>query len=268
LIIKKSKKFILLLLGILIAVSFITGNNGEKITAYASNVPEASRSYIVSFNSQGGTMDGESLTVTEGSTYGTLPVPTKTNYVFKGWYTFPSAGTLITANKKVTIVGDHTLYAQWSGKNFDITLEFNGGGESKKVSVVYGTKFLKQLPIPVRSEYDFTGWYTKIKGGDKITASSIYKDKPPTKLYAQWKLKVLTITFVGFNDESYEMEVTCTKTFGTLPVPKREGYIFKGWYTWADYTDSEASPIKSTTLVSEKIPVLLFARWYVKPMDD
>lgn len=240
-------------------VFFIAAINGEKLTAKAA---EISKTYTVTFNPQGGTVNGESLSVTVGSAYGTLPVPTRTNYIFRGWYTFPSAGALINANKKVAIVGDHSLYAQWNGKEFDLTLDLNGGGDSKKVSVRYGTKYLRELPVPIRKEYVFTGWYTKIKGGDKITASSIYRDKPPTKLYAQWKLKVLTITFVGFNGESYEMDVTCTKTFGTLPVPKREGYTFKGWYTWADYTDSEAKPIISTSLVTEKSPVLLFARWY------
>lgn len=264
----KKKKHRIMLLGILLGVLFIAGNNANKITAYASSVPEAGKTYTVTFNAQGGTVSGESLTVAAESTYGTLPVPTKDNYVFRGWYTYPFAGVLINSSKKVAIVGNHTLYAQWGGKDFDITLDFNGGGESKKVSVVYGTKYLRKLPVPVRSDYVFTGWYTSPKGGDKITSASVYKDNPPTKLYAQWKLKVLKITFVSFNGESHDMEVTCTKTFGTLPVPKKEGYTFEGWYTWDDYTIAEAVPIISTSLVSDKTPTLLFARWFIKSADN
>lgn len=255
---RKYKRKLLLLLGIL-GMIFISGYLGEKISVKAAAV---NKTYTVTLNPQGGTVGNKSLTVTFGSPYGSLPTPIRTNYVFRGWYTFSSAGTLINANKKVEITGDHTLYAQWSGKDFDITLDYNGAGDSKLVSVRYGTKYLRQLPVPVRSDYVFTGWYTKKTGGEKITAVSVYKDKPPTKLYAQWKLKVLTITFVSFNGESYELEVTCTKTFGNLPVPKKEGYTFKGWYTWEDYTDSSASPIISTTLVNERTPLLLFARWY------
>ncbi len=254
----KKKLLFLFLLGILGMIS-LAGYTGENITAQAA---EVNKTYTVTFNPQGGTVDSNSVTVTFGSPYGSLPTPSRTNYVFRGWYTFPSAGTLINTNKKVEITGNHTLYAQWSGKDFDITLDYNGAGDSNKVSVRYGTKYLRQLPVPVRSNYVFTGWYTKKTGGDKITPVSVYKDKPPTKLYAQWKLKVLNITFVGFNGESYEMDATCTKTFGALPTPKREGYTFKGWYTWEDYSDSNALPIISTTLVTEKTPQLLFARWY------
>lgn len=223
---------------------------------------ETEKTYTVTLDPQGGTVKGESLPVTIGTTYGTLPVPTKTNYVFKGWYTFPSAGTLINANKKVTMAKDHTLYAHWSGKEFEISLDLNGGGDSKKATVGYGSKYLNQLPVPVRKEYEFTGWYTSKIGGDQITAGSVYQDNKLKKLYAQWKLKVLTVTLVGFNGESYELDVTCTKTFGPLPVPKREGYTFMGWYIWADYTDPSATPTKSTTKVSEKTPLKLFARWY------
>ncbi|MDF2869132.1 MAG: internalin-like protein [Anaerocolumna sp.] len=256
---RKNKIGIFMLLGILMGVFLIIESTCENIKVSAA---ETEKTYTVSLDPQGGTVNGESLPVTIGSTYGTLPVPTKTNYVFKGWYTFPSAGTLINANKKVTMAKDHTLYAHWSGKEFEIILDLNGGGDSKKAIVRYGSKYLNQLPAPVRKEYEFTGWYTSKSGGDQIKAGSVYQDNKLKKLYAQWKLKVLTVTFVGFNGESYELDVTCTKTFGTLPVPKREGYTFMGWYTWADYTDSSATPIKSTTKVSEKTPLKLFARWY------
>ncbi len=254
------KKIVTLMLSvILLGVFLIIRSTCGNITVSAA---ETVKTYTVSLDPQGGTVNGESLPVTIGNTYGTLPVPTKTNYVFKGWYTFPSAGTLIYADKKVIIAKDHTLYAHWSGKEFEITLDLNGGGDSKKATVRYGSKYLNQLPVPVRKEYEFTGWYTGKSGGDKITAASVYQDNKLKKLYAQWKLKVLKVTFVGFNGESYELDVTCTKAFGTLPVPKREGYTFKGWFTWADYSDSTATPIKSTTMVSEKTPLKLFARWY------
>ncbi len=256
---RKNKIGIFMLSGILLGILLIIGSTCENIIVSAA---ETEKTYTVSLDPRGGTVNGESLPVTIGSTYGTLPVPTKTNYVFKGWYTFPSAGILINANKKVTIAKDHTLYAHWSGKEFEIALDLNGGGDSKKAIVRYGSKYLNQLPVPIRKEYEFTGWYTSKSGGDKITAGSVYQDNKLKKLYAQWKLKVLKVTFIGFNGESYELDVTCTKTFGTLAVPKREGYIFMGWYTWADYTDSTATPIKSTTMGSEKTPLKLFARWY------
>ena len=69
--------------------------------------------YTVNFNSNGGTACN-SRSVTYGSTYGDLPVPSRTGYQFQGWYfdneTFNNRVTIET---KVTITSDVTLYAKW-----------------------------------------------------------------------------------------------------------------------------------------------------------
>lgn len=46
-------------------------------------------------------------------TYGNLPTLTRSGYTFSGCYTSTSGGTKITADSKVTITSDQTLYAQW-----------------------------------------------------------------------------------------------------------------------------------------------------------
>ncbi|MDR1442271.1 MAG: InlB B-repeat-containing protein, partial [Bifidobacteriaceae bacterium] len=43
---------------------------------------------------------------------GPLPTPTRTGYIFKGWYTTPTNGTQITTT--TTINNDTTLHAQWA----------------------------------------------------------------------------------------------------------------------------------------------------------
>lgn len=56
-----------------------------------------------------------------GQAYGYLPdkgnnnwpTPALSNLTFTGWYTSPVGGTKITAGTKVTIQGNHTLYARW-----------------------------------------------------------------------------------------------------------------------------------------------------------
>lgn len=224
---------------------------------------DSTKKIKVTFNPEGGTLSSTTKIVTIGSTYGPLPVPTKANYTFRGWYIFPSGGTMINAEKNVVIAKDHTLYAQWSGKDFTVTLDAAGGTlDTTKVTVRYGTKYLQQLPTPVKTNFEFSGWYTQKKDGIAITASSVYADNPPAKLYAVWAKKVLSVKFIAFNGENYEKDVTCGSTYGTLPTPKRDGYTFMGWFTWDDYTDSTASPIVSTTAVTEASPQTLFARWY------
>jgi hypothetical protein len=53
---------------------------------------------------------GAQKTVSSGSTYGDLPVPTLGNTPFLGWYNAPTGGTQITADSPYTT---GTLYAHW-----------------------------------------------------------------------------------------------------------------------------------------------------------
>ncbi len=55
----------------------------------------------------------ETVAVTKGQAYGTLPSPGRKGYAFDGWYTSASSGMKITANSIVTLEGDHVLYAHW-----------------------------------------------------------------------------------------------------------------------------------------------------------
>ena len=56
----------------------------------------------VAFNANGGNVSPQSRTVEYGAVVGGLPVPTRSGYVFDGWYTAASGGTQITESTKVT----------------------------------------------------------------------------------------------------------------------------------------------------------------------
>ncbi len=256
----KIKRLVLSIsLGLVLSMGFI--NTG--LDASAASTDTKSNTYNVNLDPQGGTVSSNKIKVTVGKNYGTLPVPAKQNYTFRGWYIFPSGGTRINAEKEVTIAKDHTLYAQWDGKDFDITLDANEGTlDIKKISVRYGTRYFQTLPTPKRANYEFSGWYTQKKNGMQITANTLYKDNPPKKLYALWTKRILTIKFVAYNGEDYEKKVTCGGTYGALPKPIKKGSTFKGWFTWKDYPNIDATPIVSTTKVTDTSPTTLFARWY------
>ncbi|MDD6527412.1 MAG: InlB B-repeat-containing protein [Oscillospiraceae bacterium] len=70
-------------------------------------------SYTITFNANGGSCSTSNKTVKYGSTYGTLPTPTRAGYTFDGWYTAATGGTKITSSTKVTATGNQTLYAHW-----------------------------------------------------------------------------------------------------------------------------------------------------------
>lgn len=69
----------------------------------------------VSFNANGGTVSPSSKTVTVGQTYGTLPTPSRYGYVFFGWYTATTGGSVVVSSTQVTNSANHTIYAVWGG---------------------------------------------------------------------------------------------------------------------------------------------------------
>ena len=71
-------------------------------------------SYTVYFNINGGTsLSTNSKTVNYGDKFGTLPVPTRTNGIFLGWFTQSTDGTKVTEDTIYTTLNDITLYAHW-----------------------------------------------------------------------------------------------------------------------------------------------------------
>ena len=99
----------------------ITANTVVSLTAdqtlYAHWTPV--QRYTVIFNANADadtvpvTVSPSSKVVTNGEPYGTLPNPTRMEYVFVGWYTAKSGGEKITESSVVSVTGNQTLYAHW-----------------------------------------------------------------------------------------------------------------------------------------------------------
>ncbi|MDR0459921.1 MAG: InlB B-repeat-containing protein, partial [Nitrososphaerota archaeon] len=70
-----------------------------------------------------------SKNVENGATYGTLATVSRTGYNFNGWYTTPSAGSLVTSSTTVTTSANHTLYAHWTPVSVTVTFDANAPGD-------------------------------------------------------------------------------------------------------------------------------------------
>lgn len=92
--------------------------NAMKLESEMTSEPKA---YTVYFDPNGGTSYTVSKTVTNSSTYGTLPTPTRNGYAFDGWYTAQSGGNQILASTNVNLTADQTLYAHWSQSSSHVT---------------------------------------------------------------------------------------------------------------------------------------------------
>lgn len=101
---------------------YTAASGGSLVTASTTvpNTPPSTlyahwtaNTYTVTFDADGGTVSPASKSVTYGSTYGTLPTPTRTGYEFLGWF---SGNIQITESTTVTITAAQTLTAHWKVK--------------------------------------------------------------------------------------------------------------------------------------------------------
>ncbi|XUX00031.1 MAG: InlB B-repeat-containing protein [Dehalogenimonas sp.] len=246
------------------AVGYIWGGAtvyGQDKTFVATGPPI----YSVTFDGNGGsTPTPTSKYVTYGSPYGELATVSRTGCTFAGWFTAASGGSQVTAATTVNITTNQTLYAHWTGNNYTVTFNANGGvtptPTSKQVTFgsAYGT-----LATTSRTGYIFDGWFTdpSPSGNVEITASTILTFATNHTLYAHWTAdNVFTVTFNGNGGGTpspASKSVTNGSTYGTLATVSRTGYTFAGWYTDA----AAGTLVESTTTVTITAPQTLYAHW-------
>ena len=129
------------------------------------------------------------------NTYGNLPAPALPNtlqregYDFVEWNTAANgSGTTYTNTMLFPATTDVTLYAQWTGKTYN--LKFNPmvtGIVFPDLPVTYGQAIGEgKLPVPTRANYVFDGWFTAATGGVQYTAATVYNVLGDTPLFGQW----------------------------------------------------------------------------------
>lgn len=116
-------------------------------------------------------------------------------------------------------------------------------GDGVKKEIIYADKEgkIKNLPIPERSGYTFTGWFNeqneKVENEDTTEKDLV--------LTAVWELVHYSISYNlgGGEAEGLPSEYTVKSDGFTLNTPTKEGYIFAGW-TGTDIS----SPEKTVTV--------------------
>ncbi|MBR3769567.1 MAG: leucine-rich repeat protein [Lachnospiraceae bacterium] len=174
--------------------------NGEPVTAetICTNDTDTTiyaqwlvNQYTITFDANGGSVDITEMVVTFDSVYGELPIPTREGYTFKGWYTDKEAGQLIEKDVKVSITQSQTVYARWEANKYEVTLDANDGTlETEKVNVTYDSAY-GELPVPVKTGYTFTGWYTALEGGSEVSAETIVTIASNHTLYARYEERII-----------------------------------------------------------------------------
>lgn len=156
----------------------VQGNGGELDTSQVniSGSENCVEAYTISYDLNGGTVSGNNPTYYyEGMTSVTLTNPTQYGYEFIGW-----SGTGLEGNTNTTVSiptvtsGAITLTANWSGIEYPLAFNTNGGSEMDTIMVKCGDPIV--LPAnPTKPGYFFTGWdqavpSTMPAGGLTLTA--------------------------------------------------------------------------------------------------
>ncbi|MDO5292454.1 MAG: InlB B-repeat-containing protein [bacterium] len=191
------------------------------------------KTYQLSFDSQGGSAVDTKKTVTYDSQFGTFPVPSRTGYRFEGWYSDKATTRQYKEKDTVKITSNTTLYAKWSPLSYQITFDSQGGIPiTDTKNVTYASKFGK-FPVPVRTGYQFCGWYDSVTGGKSYGEDDEVNITEDCTLYARWEIECYVISFDanGGTTSVKSKQVKFGEQLGKLQTPVRKGYIFSGWYT-------------------------------------
>lgn len=81
------------------------------------------KTFQVSFDGNGGTLEGGAINVIYDMVYGSLPTAKKEGETFLGWYTKKEDGTHITSDSIYKLDENQILYAHWVKKNKGVKLE-------------------------------------------------------------------------------------------------------------------------------------------------
>ena len=135
-----------------------------------------------------------------------------------------------------TVVGDNAV--RIIAPLVTVTFDANGGAVSPATRKVVKGGYIGELPVPVKSDYEFNGWFfNPLFNFDAAKATDVASGS--LTLYAKWTDKTpttWTVTFDGNGGTVGESsrEVTKGAAVGQLPSATRAGWTFNGWFTAPD----------------------------------
>ena len=192
-----------------------------SIALFSCAMPEYTVTFVI-----GGDRDNVVAKVTSGEALFTPDAPDE-SLIFAGWYLDES---LTQPYLTRLLEDDLTLYARYVEKG-DKTATFVYGNGSSDTTIVYNGKLFKPQD-PVREGFVFSGWKNAVTGevfdfDEEHTDTSLV-------LEAVWRL-ALDDSILTIDQQNGTTPTTVRYKYNELvkipATPKRDGYVFIGWYT-------------------------------------
>lgn len=213
--------------------------------------------YTVSFNLNTGE-ELEPQKVTKGELIRKPENPSRSGYVFAGWYLDEQCNNAYDFASPVN--SDLILYAKWEEVAKDtylLTIEYHIG-ESVKFDVISNPKLVSFIR-PSFNDYTFVG-YVDDDGADvsidSVRALELTENKTIV-LTAKFDhdLEYVNVTLKNGDDEN-TMRLVKGELLNGVVEPSKDGYLFEGWFESLE--DTKAFDFSKTTIVSD---ITLIARF-------
>ena len=204
----------------------------------------------------------------------TLKAPSRTGYLFGGWYLDAHYREKITS-VAIGTRGELTLYPKWTAISYTLSFSANGGsGSASRRRLSYGMDTVLPDSGFRRRGYTLTGWNTAKDGtGDAYLPGETVRDLKETNkasltLYAQWSpitYRLLLDPNDGITEASTQ-ELTYNEGW-VLPTQAgdREGYHISGWNTRSNGKGRTYTPGKPVKNLADQgdAQVTLYGKWTV-----
>lgn len=197
---------------------------------------------------------------------------TRSGYTFAGWNTAADGtGTPYVAGNTFNITGATTLYAQWSGNNYAVTLNRQGGsGGSTSVSATMGAA-MPAATAPTRSGYSFAGYFTGTNGSGTryydaaMNSTRNWDIASATTLHAHWSATSYTVTLnrQGGSGGDGSINATFGQAMPAASAPTRSGYTFGGYYSGTNGSGAQYYTSAMASAANWNLPAntTLYAKW-------
>jgi uncharacterized repeat protein (TIGR02543 family) len=168
----------------------------QDTTIYAKWVQgENVESFKVTFDAAGGSPAPAEQTVVKGEQVSKPTDPTKSGYIFDGWYNAETKWDFST-----TVTAAITLTAKWI-EAVTVTFNPNGGTAFEPVTVAKGEQVYLGNYKPSKDGHVFDGWYTDV--GLETPADNNLTVTANTTLYAKWTSTSTLALYAGVWRSNY-----------------------------------------------------------------